>query len=77
MTDQANGEPGYAESMAELERILNELEDDSIDVDRLADRVRRASVLIRLCRERILATRTEVAEIVADLEKLEPDDNGS
>ena len=81
MTDQAapNTEPGYAEAMAELETILAELEDDTIDVDRLADRVRRASTLIRLCRERIVRTRAEVSEIVADLERLDGEeaDNSS
>ena len=75
MTDPTSAEPGYAEAMAELERILTELEDDTIDVDRLADRVKRASTLIRLCRERIVRTRTEVAEIVADLERLDGDDD--
>jgi exodeoxyribonuclease VII small subunit len=67
-------EVGYADAMAELDRILHELEDDSIDVDRLSDRVRRAAELIRLCRERITRTRAEVSEIVADLEQLDGGD---
>ena len=73
MTDTP--EVGYADAMAELDRILRELEDDSIDVDRLSDRVRRAAELIRLCRDRITRTRAEVAEIVADLEQLDGTDD--
>lgn len=61
-------EPGYAEAAAELETILAELEGDDIDVDVLADRVRRASELITICRRRITRARTEVERVVADLE---------
>lgn len=46
-------EIGYAEALAELESILESLEEADVDVDELAERVQRASVLIELCRERI------------------------
>jgi exodeoxyribonuclease VII small subunit len=58
----------YARAVAELEAILEELEDDNLDVDRLAERVGRAAALIRLCRERIGHTRLEVERIVSDLD---------
>ena len=45
--------PGYADALAELDAILRELEGSDVDVDRLADRVARASTLILLCREKI------------------------
>jgi exodeoxyribonuclease VII small subunit len=62
------GEIGYAGAMAELDEILDELERDDLDVDVLAERVRRASVLIQLCRGRIDRARTDVEGIVTDLE---------
>jgi exodeoxyribonuclease VII small subunit len=61
---------GYAEAMAELEGILAELEGHDLDIDLLADRVRRASALITLCRDRITRAEDDVAEIVADLEEI-------
>lgn len=61
-------EIGYGEALAELEQILDEMEDDSVDVDVLATRVRRAAELLRVCRDRITAARIEVTQIVADLE---------
>ncbi len=61
-------EPGYAEAMAELEEILEELEADDLDVDVLADRVRRASELIASCRTRIARAQADVESIVTDLE---------
>jgi exodeoxyribonuclease VII small subunit len=59
--------PGYAEALAELEAILRELDTDTVDVDQLADRVRRAKELIEICRARITAARMEVTDAVADL----------
>jgi exodeoxyribonuclease VII small subunit len=67
----------YAEALAELDDILNELEDEALDVDVLSERVERASVLIRFCRDRIGSARTQVHQIVADLDGLAGDtENG-
>lgn len=62
------GAIGYADAMAELTVILQDLERDDLDVDVLAERVRRASELIRLCRERIARAQSDVDAIVTDLE---------
>jgi exodeoxyribonuclease VII small subunit len=69
-------EIGYAEAMAELEDILGELEGDHLDVDVLADRVRRASELIKLCRTRIGRAQSDVDRIVTDLEAFERELDG-
>jgi exodeoxyribonuclease VII small subunit len=61
-------EIGYAEALSELEGILDELDGDEVDVDVLGARVRRASELLRLCRERIAAARFEVEQVVGELE---------
>jgi exodeoxyribonuclease VII small subunit len=59
---------GYGAALAELETILDEIEDDAVDVDVLAARVKRAAVLLRVCRDRIGAARLEVEQVVADLD---------
>ncbi len=61
-------EIGYADAMAELESILDHLEDDDLDVDLLASRVERASELIQLCRDRIGSARIQVEKVVALLD---------
>lgn len=66
MTDAAPSTT-YASAVLELEQILAELEDDALDVDRLADRVARAAELVQLCRTRITSTRVEVERIVTGL----------
>lgn len=58
----------YAAAIAELERILEALEGDAVDVDLLAAQVKRASELIRLCRERLQSTQLEIEQVVAELE---------
>ena len=61
-------EIGYAEALAELEKILAELERADVDVDVLATRVQRASDLIRLCRDRIGNARTRIEDVVGGLD---------
>ena len=70
---------GYAEAMAELEEILEELERDDLDVDLLAERVKRASELLTTCRDRITRAQADVDKIVADLDDFdeEPDDDAA
>jgi exodeoxyribonuclease VII small subunit len=75
-TDDSGGELGYAEAMTELEGILGELEGDHLDVDVLAERVRRASELIKLCRTRISRAQDDVNRIVTDLEVFESELGG-
>ena len=59
---------GYADAMSELEQILRDLEGDDLDVDMLASRVERASLLIGLCRTRIGAARVQVERVVVTLD---------
>ena len=59
----------YQDALTELETILAELEDDSIDVDVLAERMARAAELIRICRARIDTARMEVERVVAEFEE--------
>lgn len=68
----SDAEIGYADAMAELESILDDLEDDDLDVDVLASRVERASALITLCRDRIGAARVQVERVVASLDDAAP-----
>lgn len=68
-------EPGFGAAMEELERIVDELESDALDVDHLAERVARAAQLVELCRERLDGARFAVEEILERMaEPPAPDD---
>jgi exodeoxyribonuclease VII small subunit len=68
-SEASGDEVGYADALAELESILAELEADTVDVDRLATQVQRASELIRICRGRLRDARVQVEQIVSELEE--------
>lgn len=58
----------YAGALTELDGILVELEDETLNVDILAERVGRASELISFCRTRIRDAQLHVEQIVADID---------
>jgi exodeoxyribonuclease VII small subunit len=68
MPNDTADEINYVDALAELERILDELDGDEVDVDVLGARVKRAAELLRLCRDRIAGARFEVEQVVAELE---------
>lgn len=72
-TDNPGTDIGYVDALAELEEILEELEDDNVDIDVLSVRVERAAELIAICRGRIHRAQEQVASIVADFDSAEPD----
>jgi len=69
-----NPAPGAAETLSfrsamdELEGILERIEGEEIDIDRLAEELRRAAVLLDLCRGKIRKAEVEVTQIVQSLE---------
>jgi exodeoxyribonuclease VII small subunit len=66
-------QPGYAAALDELDAILRELEGSDVDVDRLADRVARATELIAVCRQRISDARLRIDAVIADLDGGDPE----
>jgi len=67
-TEADPGDLGYADALAELESILADLDDDQLDIDVLAEKVRRAAALLRLCNDRVASARMEVEQVVAELD---------
>jgi len=63
----------FGEARAELEKILKEIEGDEVDVDDLAEKIRTAATLIRVCRDKLERTKVEVEKIVAEMEEAAPD----
>ncbi len=59
----------YSESIRELEEILRKMQSDQCDIDHLAGYTRRASELIKECRQRLTATEQELATILEGLKE--------
>lgn len=61
--------PSYTEAFEELQLITREIESGDISVDQLAEKVKRASELIRLCRAKLSSTEEEVNKVLKEMEK--------
>lgn len=59
----------YKASFDELQRIISEMESGEIGVDELASKVKRASLLIRKCKEILSKTEVDVQKILDGLEE--------
>ena len=68
-------EPGFGAAMAELETILERIEGEEIDIDRLAEELRRATHLLELCRGKIRKAELEVTQIVQTLQEDDDEDD--
>jgi len=61
----------YQQAIEELEQIVNEIENESIDMDNLSGKVKRASELIRVCRKILTDTEGDVQSILRELKESE------
>ncbi|MFY0256140.1 exodeoxyribonuclease VII small subunit [Chitinophaga sp. 30R24] len=64
MSEQLTYEAAYSE----LQLIAAEIENEAVSVDLLADKVKRAAVLIEFCQQKLRATETEVNNIIKQME---------
>ncbi|HEY5369551.1 MAG TPA: exodeoxyribonuclease VII small subunit [Hanamia sp.] len=62
----------YEAAYKELAQIANEIETESVSVDVLAIKVKRASELITFCQSKLKLTETEVNKIIAQMENANP-----
>jgi exodeoxyribonuclease VII small subunit len=58
----------YTKAIAELEEIVEEIENEDISVDDLSKKVKRASELIRLCKIKLTKTENEVNEVLKEID---------
>ncbi len=61
--------PGYKEALEEIESIVGEIENETVDVDVLAEKVKRAAFLIKYCKAKLKTTENEVKKILKESEK--------
>tara|TARA_B100000609_G_C17020574_1_gene333473 strand:+ start:380 stop:604 length:225 start_codon:yes stop_codon:yes gene_type:complete len=66
----------YDEAYTELQQIAKEIEDESVSIDVLGDKVKRASELIEFCQNKLRATESEVNKIIKQMDPKErPDES--
>jgi len=65
----------YTKAFTELENIVSELEKGEISVDELSAKIKRASVLIRICKDKLTSTEEDVDKILEELHENEEEEN--
>lgn len=64
-----NQHPKYSEAFDELQAIVSEIEKGEISVDELSDKVKRASKLIAVCKNKLANTEEDVNQILMELDE--------
>ncbi|MFT4759247.1 MAG: exodeoxyribonuclease VII small subunit [Paraglaciecola sp.] len=53
----------YESALAEVQSIVNELQEETVSMDDLSKKVGRAAELIQFCRDKLRATETQVNSV--------------
>jgi len=62
----------YTDAFEELQTIVTEIEQGEISVDELSEKVKRASLLIRICKAKLVTTEEDVNKILKELDSSSP-----
>ena len=68
-----NNDIKYTDAFDELKRIVSEIESGEISVDELSEKVKRAALLIKICKTKLTTTQEDVDKILSELEASESD----
>ncbi|MDR1112469.1 MAG: exodeoxyribonuclease VII small subunit [Bacteroidales bacterium] len=63
-----NQETNYAKAFAELQEIVQQMENADISIDELSEKIRHASHLIAICKAKLVQTEAEVNKIIDTIE---------
>jgi len=63
----------YEEAFNELQSIVEDIENGEISVDALSEKVKRAALLIKICKTKLTTTEEDVNKILKELENYTPD----
>jgi len=61
----------YTEAFDELQEIVSEIEQGEISVDELSEKVKRAALLIKICRAKLTTTEEDVNKILKVLDGMD------
>ena len=59
----------YAEALAEIELIIQNIEDDKYSLDELSEKVKRITFLINYCKEKLRTTEEELNKVLKNMQE--------
>jgi exodeoxyribonuclease VII small subunit len=60
--------PTYRQAIREIESILGKIEKQDLDVDELAEKLKRVNELIRHCKKKLFTAEKEVEKILKEMD---------
>lgn len=60
-------EISYTEAYRELQEIVSEMENSEISIDELDTKIKRASELLKICKDKLFKTEKNVQQILEDI----------
>ena len=61
-----NNEMKYEKAVCELEEIVDKMERDELDIDQLSEQLKRAKVLVKLCKDNLTKTDEEIKKLLSE-----------
>lgn len=59
-----NNELKYEEAVREIEQIVAKMESNTTDIDAMAEQLKRAQKLIKLCKDKLTKTDEEIKKVL-------------
>lgn len=59
----------YSDAIAEIEQIIERIENNDVEIDNLSKNVKRVAELLKFCRAQLKGTEEEVEKILKDFEE--------
>ena len=56
----------YEKAVSELEEIVDKMECDELDIDQLSEQLKRAKVLVKLCKDKLTKTDEEIKKLLSE-----------
>ena len=56
----------YEKAVSELEEIVDKMERYELDIDQLSEQLKRAKVLVKLCKDKLTKTDEEIKKLLSE-----------
>lgn len=56
----------YEQAVRELEQIVDKMENDELDIDQLSAQLKRAKMLVKLCKDKLTKTDDEIKKLLSE-----------
>lgn len=56
----------YEKAVCELEEIVDKMEREELDIDQLSEQLKRAKVLVKLCKDKLTKTDEEIKKLLSE-----------